>query len=93
MINSKQEIVSYEEVDLFFPENITRDYMGLKQDLNDLLGIINNKQLQPQFGTENPEGVITSNLSRLYFDTSGTDAVMYVNESANTKTGWLKVGL
>jgi hypothetical protein len=93
MINSKQTIFSYGEVDSFFTFDIARDYMGMKQDLNDLLGIVNNKQFEPQFGEGNPEGSITSNAGRLYFDTSGSDAVMYVNKSINSKTEWLKVEL
>ena len=91
MINSKQTIFSYNEVDEFFTFDIARDYMGLKQDLNDLLRIINNNELSPQFGSGSPEGVVTSNLNKTYFDTSGADAVMYINESTNTNTGWQQV--
>jgi len=93
MINSKQTIYSYNEVDEFFPFGIARDYMGLKQDLNDILRIINNNELSPQFGSGSPEGVVASNLNKTYFDTSGTDAVMYINESTNSKTGWQQVNI
>lgn len=87
-INSQQLIIDYSEINKFFPDNITEDYMAMKRDILSIVSAVNNGAFEPQFGSGSPEGVVTSNENRTYFDMSGATAIMYVNENIGVNTGW-----
>ena len=90
-INSQQLIIDYSEINRFFPDNITEDYMAMKRDILAIVSAVNNGAFEPQFGDESPEGVVISNENRTYFDMSGANAIMYVNENIGVNTGWKQV--
>ncbi len=85
---TRQIIQSYEEArnDIGFEsERGVEDYMAMKEDV-----LIVNAGA-PQFGTVNPNGVVTSNYLRVYFDTSVSPAIMWVNPEIGADTGWIEV--
>lgn len=90
-INSQQSIIDYSEINQFFPDNITEDYMAMKRDILAIVSAVNNGAFEPKFGSGSPEGVVTSNENRTYFDMSGEQAIMYVNENIGVNTGWKQV--
>ena len=90
-INSQQNVTDYSEVNNFFPDNITDDYMAIKRDLLNLIDLVNNGEFSPKFGNGSPEGVVVSNSNRTYFDMSNDKAIMYVNVNAGVDTGWKEV--
>lgn len=90
-INSQQSIIDYSEINQFFPDNITEDYMAIKRDLNAIVDAVNNGEFSPKFGSGSPEGIVTSNSNLTYFDMSGATAIMYVNETIGVNTGWKQV--
>ena len=45
--------------------------------------------LQPQTGTDEPEGNITSNLNRTYYRIDGETREIYFNPTAGVNTGWI----
>lgn len=85
---TRQVIREYEELrgSVKANEVFYEDYMAMKEDLNSLLSSVNNP-LSAQFGVGSPEGVVKSNLSRLYIDTGANN--LYFNESFSADTGWL----
>lgn len=85
MINSRQVIKEFSELQGRFPPQFIEDYMGLKSDVDRLNAVLD--QLTPKFGDGSPEGVTTSNLNRFYFDT--LNGVLYINPNPNTNTGWV----
>lgn len=94
MIDSRQVIREYSDAIAnigFNSETGVEDYMALKSDVLALINIINDNQLSPQFGSGSPEGVVTSNINRTYFDTDGVNATMYINENIGADTGWKEV--
>ncbi len=79
-------------------QKFVQDYSAVKDDLSSaersietLLETI--EGFKPLFGAQAPEGVITSNNSQVYFDTtnSPTGVTMYFNDSIGVNTGWVKV--
>lgn len=83
---SRQIIESYAEVFGVLGQHVTEDYMGMKQDINLLAQLL--ESYKPQFGTGSPEGAVTSNNSQLYFDTSVSPVILYVNPTVGVNTGW-----
>lgn len=85
---TRQVIREYEELRESVKANevFYEDYMAMKEDLNSLLSSVNNP-LSALFGVGSPEGVVKSNLSRLYIDTGANN--LYFNESFSADTGWL----
>lgn len=71
-------------------ENFIEDYMGLKEDVSQLLEIVNDGLLSPQSGAGSPEGVITANYSLMYVDLTGPN-VLYFNPTFGANTGWVSV--
>lgn len=71
----------------FFPEPAARYLVefleSLSFDLNNAL-----PQLQTQFGTGDPNGVITANYSGLYGDTATGD--IWINDTPGSDTGWIQ---
>ena len=93
---SLQVLENYADVSEALPqasERFIQDYLALKQETIEKLNLTEQalESLQPQFGNGSPEGVITSNLNRTYFDTSGVNAIMYINEIIGSDTGWQEV--
>lgn len=83
---SRQTIKSYAAVNGKLAPELVEDYMGLKADVDALI-----EGISPQFGEGSPEGVVTSNLSKTYYDVTGGVAVMYVNPAESTSAGWIEV--
>ncbi len=48
-------------------------------------------QLQPQTGTAAPEGMVTSNLSRTYYQIDGMTTALFFNPMAGVNTGWVQI--
>ena len=96
IIESRQIIFDYQDASnniSFKNENGVEDYMALKADVATLINLINNGEYEPQFGTGSPEGVVTSNSNRTYYDTTLAPAsvIMYTNQTVGVKTGWIGV--
>ena len=76
------------------PKNVRdSDYFELKRDneflraaLLELIGMVQDGDFGPQFGTGSPEGVVEANYSLLYVDTGAS--VLYFNDSYGSDTGW-----
>ena len=97
MIQSRQFIVEYHEAANtyhFKSEQATEDFMALKADVFAVIQLLNaeTSTFTPQFGSGSPEGNVTANYNRTYFDTSGVNAVQYTNETVGDSTGWKQVG-
>lgn len=95
-IESRQTIIEYREVkDSYGIDNdyAIDDFMAIKEDIINLITLINNTNstFTPQFGTGSPEGIVTSNYNRTYYDNtlSPASATMYVNETVGSKIGWV----
>lgn len=91
-INVRQVITSYNEI-AGLPTNFKDDYFAIKGELLQIISILNDGLLEPKFGGGSPEGVVTSNENRTYFDMSGANAIMYVNENIGVNTGWKQVNV
>ena len=95
MIESRQLFREYGDISFSYSFNgdTLEDFQALKDDIFAITDIINNPQstIYPQFGSGSPEGVVFSNASRTYFDTSGGNATMYINETIGSNTGWQQV--
>lgn len=96
-IELRTAIASYNEL-IGFTDNMRDDYFAMRNtvsqitaNLNQIISDFNAGEFSPQFGTGSPEGVVTSNKNRTYFDTSGAQAIMYINENAGVNTGWQEV--
>lgn len=90
MIKSRQVIESYIDCRTNHPswsEMAIEDYQSLKEDISIFIGLVNNGDLSPQFGTGSPEGIVTSNYSLKYIDTS--IPTEYYNPVFGSKTGWI----
>lgn len=49
--------------------------------------------MEIQEGTGSPEGVITANTKKLYFNTSGSPgSYIYIKTTDNSNTGWVAIG-
>lgn len=92
---SRQSIKDYNtaSTSLGIPSSIgVDDYMALKEDAIYLIETVEALQAQvdelsPLSGTGSPEGVVESNRSLLYVDTSVP--TMYFNPTYQADTGWL----
>ncbi len=86
---SRQTINSYTEAwesISFKNDNGVEDYMAMKEDIGQFLTFIGEGMFSPQFGDGSPEGVVTSNLSKQYIDTTAN--VVYYNLESSVNTGW-----
>lgn len=76
-------------------EQFVEDYDAVKEDLAKAQISLTEAivSLSPLFGTGSPEGVITSNNSMVYFDTtnSPTDVTQYFNDTVGINTNWVQV--
>ena len=96
ILESRQVIVDYQDASdsiSFKNENGVEDYMALKADVSQLIDLINIGEYEPQFGVGSPEGVVTSNSNRTYYDTTLAPAsvTMYVNLTVGVNTNWIGV--
>ena len=96
IIESRQIILEYDDARQnisFKNENGVEDYMALKDDVAELINLINIGEYEPQFGVGSPEGVVTSNSNRTYYDTTLAPAsvIMYINQTVGSDTGWIGV--
>lgn len=90
MIESLQTITDYGECGDEHPqwsENAIEDYQAKYEDTQELIRIINDGELSPQFGSGSPEGVVTANYSLKYIDTD--IPTEYYNETFGSDTGWV----
>lgn len=77
------------------PKNVRdSDYFELKRDneflraaLLELIGMVQDGDFGPQFGTGSPEGVIAANYSLLYIDTDVNQ--LHYNPTYGANTGWI----
>lgn len=86
---SRQVIRDYEEARqmIGFNEDLgVEDYMAMKDDLNELLTFVAEGMFSPLFGQGDPNGVVTSNLSKQYIDTDTN--TIYYNQESSVNTGW-----
>lgn len=95
-ITSRQIVIEYDDVRQtysFKSENAVEDFMALKSDVFETLELLNaeTSTFTPQFGSGSPEGVVTANFNRTYFDTDAANAVQYINETVGLSTGWQEV--
>jgi hypothetical protein len=95
-IQTRQFIVEYDEAResySFKSEQGLDDFMALKADVFAAIELLNaeTSTFTPQFGSGSPESVITANYNRTYYDTSGLNAVQYINETVGASTGWQQV--
>lgn len=97
-IESRQTVLEYGEVPQAY--NMSSEYgiddlMALKEDIAALISLVNdsNSTFTPQFGTGSPEGLVTSNFNRTYYDTtlSPVSVTLYVNQNVGVNTGWVIV--
>jgi hypothetical protein len=92
MINSSQTIESWGDCDAEHQDwsnNATEDYMGIKNDVSTLIGLLNSGAISPQLGEGSPEGVVTSNYSLKYIDT--LIPTEYYNPEFGSDTGWISL--
>ena len=90
MINSNQTIIDWADcIDKHqkWTESAIEDYMALKDDVREIIDIINNGSMSPIVGTGNPNGVIVSNYSLKYIDSS--IPAEYYNPAFGVNTGWI----
>lgn len=95
-ITTRQIVIEYDDVRqtyAFKSENAVEDFMALKSDVFAVLELLNaeTSTFTPQFGSGSPEGNVTANFNRTYFDTDGANAVQYINETVGESTGWQEV--
>lgn len=89
---TRQTVIDYSEARDAYKiptENGLEDFMAMKSDIIFHRVFINN--WSPQFGTGSPEGVVTCNNSQVYYDTSVTPVIMYINQTIGADTGWQEV--
>ena len=95
-ITSRQLALEYSDIRGLYKlkdDNAVEDMAALKADIAALINIINTGDLVPIKGVGSPEGVVTSNSSLTYIDTTlaPTSVTMYINQSINSTTGWIPV--
>ena len=95
-ITSRQLALEYSDIRGLYKlkdDNAVEDMAALKADIASLINIINTGDLVPIKGVGSPEGVVTSNSSLTYIDTTSapTSVTMYINESIGESTGWVQV--
>ena len=83
--------LTYADLQRLFPkpgqEYLVEYLRNLLQDIVTVAAAVDNNQ--PQFGSGSPEGVVTANLNRTYYDTSIPE--MWVNETVGANTGWVQI--
>ena len=97
MSQTRYFIIEYHEATNtyhFNSDQANDDFMALKADVFAVIDLLNaeSSTFTPQFGSGSPEGAVTSNYKRPYVDTSGTNALQYINETVGESTGWQQVG-
>jgi len=96
LAQSRQTALEYAEIRNTYDlkkDSAVEDFAALKDDISNIFNLLNN-QSQPLFGLGSPEGVIESNNSLIYFDTtneSTTGLIQYANKNINEKTNWFLV--
>ena len=95
-ITSRQSAVEYSDIRELYKlkdDNAVEDMAALKADIGALINIINIGDLVAIQGIGSPEGVVVSNSSLTYIDTTlaPTSVTMYINQSINSITGWIPV--
>ena len=70
-----------------WPEPVINAFISLAQDLITTAQSIDSNLMQ--VGTGSPEGVITSNKSRQYFDSSAN--TLYINPDVGSDSGWVAI--
>ena len=95
-ITSRQLAIEYSDIRELYKlkdDNAVEDMAALKADIASLINIINTGDLVAIQGVGSPEGIVTSNSSLTYIDTTlaPTSVTMYINQSINSKTGWIPV--
>ncbi len=97
-VNSRSNELTYAELRGFFPAD-TQEYLvdylvNLQESLITVAQfvdqIVDSQTYEPQFGTGSPEGVVTANLNRTYYDLTGVPE-LWVNPTAGSNTGWVQV--
>lgn len=95
-ITSRQLAIEYSDIRELYnlkDDNAVEDMAALKADIGALINIINTGDLVPIQGTGSPEGVVVSNSSLTYIDTTLAPAsvTMYINQVVGEDTGWMQV--
>lgn len=70
-----------------WPDAVIEDYTSLVNSLQALSTAVESSLMLS--GSGSPEGSVTANNSRQYFDTAGP--ALYVNPTAGANTGWVQV--
>lgn len=70
-----------------WPEPVINQFISLAQDLITTANSLDRNFMQ--VGTGSPEGVVTSNKSRQYFDSAAN--TLYVNPVVGADSGWTAV--
>jgi hypothetical protein len=70
-----------------WPEPVINAFISLAQDLITTAQSIDSNIMQ--VGTGSPEGSVTSNKSRQYFDSSA--GTLYINPAVGADSGWVAV--
>ncbi len=97
-VNSASNELTYSELTGFFPgpgKEYLVDYLANLQENIDTIArfvdqLVDSGTYEPQFGTGSPEGVVTANLNRTYYDLTGVPE-LWVNPTAGSNTGWVQV--
>jgi hypothetical protein len=70
-----------------WPEPVINAFISLAQDLITTAQSIDNNFMQ--VGTGSPEGAVTSNKSRQYFDSAAS--TLYINPVIGADSGWVAI--
>lgn len=85
-------LLSAEEISALtnWPDALVEDYGSISTSLNTLSNSIADSVMI--VGTGSPEGSVTANESRQYYDTSGgAGSRFYVNSTVGANTGWVAI--
>ena len=93
LVNSRSNELTYSELQEFFPgagREYLIDYLSdLQQNIDQIARYVD-ENISPQFGTGSPEGVVTANANKTYYDLSGTPE-LWVNPTQGSDIGWVQV--
>lgn len=90
MIDSQQSVLQYSDIESYYKfnsEHTIDDFLAMKRDLLEVVQLINSGEFTPLSGAGSPEGLITSNSSKQYVDTSVP--TLYFNDTIGVNTGWV----
>lgn len=95
-VDSRQIFLEYSDIRAGYNltnDNSIEDMAALKADVFAIIELINNGEFTPLNGVGSPEGVTTSNSSKLYIDTTNSpvSVTMYYNSTINSDTGWVQI--